>query len=131
LFQLRSKTKSTHPNKLHISAAGHLSVGESIESGIREVKEELGIDVDFNSLRYLGCRRQFEDIPTPKGVFYNREFVNTYLLKDDTPLDQYILQPDELDGVYEADISDCLKLFSDEVESIKIIGKSRERERAD
>ena len=129
LLQLRSKDKSTHPDKLDISAAGHLSSGETLMDGIREIKEEIGIDVDEKRLRYLGCLKSASDIPTKKGIFLNREFVHTYFLQDDTPLDKYVLQESEVDGVYEMDIQDGLKLFNDEVESIKIIGISRERER--
>lgn len=126
LLQLRSKDKSTHPNLLDISAAGHLSAGETVEDGIREIKEELGIDIDFNNLRKIGFYKQVVDIPSKKGIFHNKEFTHVFLLKDDTPLEQYVLQPEEVDGVYELDIDDGFKLFNGEVDSISVAGFCRE-----
>ncbi|MDD4555816.1 MAG: NUDIX domain-containing protein [Alphaproteobacteria bacterium] len=126
LFQLRSKIKSTFPNLLHVSAAGHLSAGESIEDGIREMKEELGIDVDFSKLSLVGVHKQVVDIPTSKGTFFNREFTHTYFLNDDTPLDKYLQQPEEVDGVYELDINDAFRLFNDEADEVSVYGFNRE-----
>ena len=126
LFQLRSKDKSTHPDKLDISAAGHLSAGESIEDGIREIKEELGIDVDFDNLASLGWYKQISDIPTKKGIFHNKEFTHVYFLKDNTPLNEYVMQPEEVDGLYEMSIEDGFKLFNDEVSEISVRGIRRE-----
>lgn len=53
-FQLRSKDKKDWPNLLDITAAGHLLAKETVEDGIREVEEEIGIPVGFESLISLG-----------------------------------------------------------------------------
>ena len=127
LLQLRSKDKSHFPNKVDASAAGTISAGETVlTGGIREIKEELGINVDEKRLRYLGFFQQAADLPTQKGLFYIRGLSHAYFLKDDTPLDKYILQEREVDGIYEMDIQDGLKLFSDEVKEISITGIARE-----
>lgn len=44
-FQLRSKVKNDFPNLLDITAAGHILANETVGEGIREIKEELGMDV--------------------------------------------------------------------------------------
>lgn len=126
LFQLRGDVK-IYPHQLYVSAAGHISAGEAIEDGIREIKEELGTDVEFNNLKKVGVFEQIIDIPLGKGMYYNREFTHVYFLKDNTPLDQYTLQPEEVDGVYELDINDGFKLFNDEVKEVSMQGFSRER----
>jgi isopentenyldiphosphate isomerase len=126
ILQLRSKDKSTYPNTLDISGAGHLSAGEEPLDGIRELEEELGLVVNPESLNYLGYYKQAVDIPTKNGIFYNREFSHTFLLLDDTPLDEYIMQDDEVDGVFEIDIKEGLKFFSDEIDNISISGIYRE-----
>ncbi len=44
LLQHRAKNKENYGNAWDISAAGHVSAGESgIESALREIKEELGL----------------------------------------------------------------------------------------
>ena len=46
LLQKRSATKKSHPNFWDISGAGHIRAGETvIEGAIRELKEELGVEV--------------------------------------------------------------------------------------
>ncbi len=55
LIQKRSSNKDSHPNLWDVSAAGHIDPGElPVESAIRELKEELGIDADANKLKFIG-----------------------------------------------------------------------------
>jgi len=54
LFQLRSKDKDSFPNKLDVSAAGHISSGEKIiTAALRELEEELGLRLEENRLEYI------------------------------------------------------------------------------
>jgi len=54
LFQLRSMEKDSFPNKLDISAAGHISSGEKIiTAALRELEEELGLQLEENRLEYI------------------------------------------------------------------------------
>ena len=47
LVQKRSFLKDTNPGKLDVSCAGHVSAGACIlESAVRELNEELGLNVD-------------------------------------------------------------------------------------
>ena len=127
IVQLRSKDKSTNPNLLDISGAGHLSSGESIEDGVRELKEELGLTVNPKDLIYAGYFKWASDNESKKIVpYHNREFCHTFFLKSDIPLNQYRLQPEELDGIFSVELDDIKKLFSNKVETIKINGYIRE-----
>ncbi len=114
LFQLRGPQKSVYPNTLDITAAGHLEAGESAQQGIRELDEELGVRVAFESLSYLGIRCDVAII----GDVINREFCDTYLIRDDRALAGYTLQEDEVAGLAEISIADGLRLFSGEVDQI-------------
>jgi len=126
LLQLRSKDKSSHPDKLDISAAGHLSAGETPLDGIREMKEEIGLEVDAKNLITLGTSTKTSNIKSPKIIpFINREFTHTYLYQSETELEDYIMQEEEVDGLFEVDIEDGLKLFSGEIPSINVKGVSR------
>ena len=60
LLQRRSPNKDSNPNMLDISCAGHLSAGdESLEGAIRELKEELGLDVRPNELQFIKTIKRF------------------------------------------------------------------------
>jgi len=123
ILQLRSAKKSVYPNMLDISAAGHLQAGESVIDGVREVEEELGIEVNKKDLIYLGEYIDIEDMSTNKiNSYKNREFVFSYFLKDERSLNEYIPQKKELDGVFEIKIADAMKLFSSEINKLKING---------
>ena len=52
LIQQRQPFKHSWPNMWDISVGGHVISGETSSQGAqREVKEELGIDVDFTDIR--------------------------------------------------------------------------------
>ena len=54
LFQHRSELVDRNPGKWDLSAAGHMNYGESIvEAAIRETKEEIGVEVTEDDLRYI------------------------------------------------------------------------------
>ena len=54
LLQRRCATKDSNPNMLDISSAGHLSAGDSsLDGAIRELKEELNLDVKPNELQFI------------------------------------------------------------------------------
>ena len=58
LLQKRADDKRTWPGYTDISAAGHVDAGETpLESAVREAKEELGLDVDPEALRFLFTMR--------------------------------------------------------------------------
>lgn len=115
LVQRRAASKKTAPNKLDISAAGHLIAGETKKEGIREVQEELGISPKTSKLIDLGIRISSSGIP---GVKCNREFCNVVFLEDNTPLIDHNLQETEVSALVEIDVEDGLHLFAGEVDSI-------------
>ena len=110
IFQKRSEKKSDSPNMLDITAAGHLEVGETKEDGIREVKEELGINVPYGNLKYLGIRIEVIDVP----YFKNNEFQHVYLLEDNRNLEEYTLQESEVAGLVAIELNEGLKLLDGE-----------------
>lgn len=119
LFQLRSPTKKTHPNKLDVSSAGHLISGESINDSIREVNEELGINVDYENTFYLGYRLSTSN----RNQMINREIQLIHFLQTDISLDKFVPQKEEVSGLYWVNIDDCIKLFNKNITTVTGKGK--------
>lgn len=121
-LQLRSKEKSVHPNLLDISAAGHIGAGESAkDAGIREIEEELGLEVCEDDFEKLFTYKLVEDV---NGMCI-REFNPTYALSSRWKLSDVIMQPDEVDGIFEAKIEDLIDLFTGDAAKITIHGYYR------
>ena len=118
LFQKRGANKKIFPNILDISAAGHYKSGEKISDGVRELSEELGISVNFESLIPLGIK--FDIAKVKENIV--REFCHTYLLLNNKKPNEYILGIDEVEGLVEISIEDGLALFADEVISVNAHG---------
>ena len=76
LVQRRAPGKETWPDKLDVTAAGHLMAGEDGLDGLREVEEELGLRVGDGDVVALGTRRN--ELEIPAGT--DREFQDVFLL---------------------------------------------------
>lgn len=58
LLQKRGATKRTWPNKLDISAAGHIDLGETpLEAAVRETSEEIGLVIKPSDLTFVTTHR--------------------------------------------------------------------------
>jgi isopentenyldiphosphate isomerase len=54
-IQHRARTKRLWPHRKTISASGHVDLGETFEqAAVREVKEELGMELDVRDLHLIG-----------------------------------------------------------------------------
>lgn len=109
VLQRRHAAARSFAGKLDLSVTGHLSAGEAPLDGVREVREELGIDVDPARLVALGRRLLADD----GGEGRNREIAHVYLLPDDTPLADFRLDPAEVGGLVEIAVEDLLALIAD------------------
>jgi isopentenyldiphosphate isomerase len=74
--QRRAAEKETWPDRLDVSVGGHLEAGEEALDGLREVEEELGLEVTPRELVPLGTRRV--ELEIPAGL--DREFQEVFLL---------------------------------------------------
>jgi isopentenyldiphosphate isomerase len=116
-FQVRSFISKTHPGKLDISAAGHLTAGETIEDGIREVEEELGIEVRISDLIAAGQRVEVSD--KPNGPL-NREYQSVFLFPTTKVISDFSPDPEEVAGLASIPIDRGLDLFAERVDSIVV-----------
>jgi isopentenyldiphosphate isomerase len=115
LFQLRHKDKDTYPGLLDTSCAGHLQSGESVEDGVRELKEELGITLPFHELIPCGMVAE-EDIISHQCI--DREFNHIFIHECDKPLEQYDFQISEISGLFYINLREFQSLYRGDIDYI-------------
>jgi len=103
-----------YPNKIDISAAGHLMAGESPRDGTREIEEELGLRVAFDELIPLGRRLGIHR----SGKFVDCQICHVFLFTCDQPLADYAYQNAEIAGLVRLRIDDALLLFAGDVHHV-------------
>ena len=98
LLQRRSANKDSNPNMLTISGAGHVSQGDdSLNSAIRELKEELDIDIKKEDLIFI---KNIKRSSKYTDTFINNEFDDLYVVRTDKKAEDMKLQEDEVSEVF-------------------------------
>lgn len=115
LIQKRSPNKDLYPNMWATSSAGHLTAGQSsIEGAMRELKEELGIDLPEDKFEYLfSVKRQ-----SSNGTFINKEFNDVYLVKLNLNISEVVLQEEEVSEIKFVHYKELEKLVNNRQEDI-------------
>lgn len=116
LFQLRSHLKKDFPGLFDITAAGHLLAHEKVSDGIREVREELGVDLGMEDLKTIGI---FKDSIVQKD-FIDNEFAHTYVYMIGPANPSLHIQEEEVSAIYSAPMADVISLYEREVQHITL-----------
>ncbi|MBO4478497.1 MAG: pyridoxamine kinase [Lachnospiraceae bacterium] len=96
LLQRRCEEKESYPGCLDISSAGHISAGQVPEDAVlRELYEELGLQVALTDLTYLGTHTGYSSGHFHGKVFRNHELSYVYAYEKD--LDPQTLSPDPVE----------------------------------
>ncbi|HLY27299.1 MAG TPA: isochorismatase family protein [Aggregatilineales bacterium] len=114
VMQRRAPNKQFYPNLLDTTSAGHYAVGETIQDGIREIREELGIDVTFDQLVPIGRRVSV----TRNGDLIDHEVADVFLLIYSKNIREYRMQIEEVSGLVAFKVSDALELFTGKRQTI-------------
>ena len=123
-FQVRSDA-----NKLYTTASGHVQAGETLNQAFgREVKEEIGIDIDFEKAELVRVNHWKMDKEKNGKIIKDRAFANIYILNIETEPDRFLFLDGEVDGVVKVNSTDVLDLFQDKVEVIKGIFIDKDNE---
>ncbi|WP_438448636.1 NUDIX hydrolase [Gorillibacterium sp. sgz5001074] len=107
LFQLRHPDKDTYPGKLDVSCGGHLLAGETVEDGVRELQEELGLEVTAEELNSCG-------VIAVEGFLENglidREFNHIHLMESPLPPGSFSFQTSEISGLFHVKLEEYREL---------------------
>jgi len=129
LYQQRSLTKAWAPGKLDVIVGGKVSAGESvIAAGLREALEEIGKDLDEKSFKFIGRNLHV-------GLNKTGKVVNTvphiFFTINNDPLNTFKLINGEVDGIYECNIDELIKLHKGEIANFSARGISKDKQDAE
>ena len=80
LLQKRSENKESFPGMYDTSSAGHITAGDDpLESALRELKEELGIDASPDQLSLAGTFRIHYEKKFHGRLFRDNEFTTVFV----------------------------------------------------
>lgn len=122
LFQRRASGKDTNPGCFDITAAGHLEAGETPADAVRELKEELGLDVPFGELIPFGTVRETACGEIDGLPYRDNEISHVFGLFTDKALDEFRLQEEEVAGLFEADAHELVALMEGRIERLAVRG---------
>ena len=94
-----------------ITAAGHLLAGETVEDGVREIKEELGIEVSIDELTFLQAIPNSITLPN----FIDNEISLVYLYEVKEQL-AFSFIDEEVEAILRLKLNDFEKLVCKEAE---------------
>lgn len=90
--------KDSNPNMLDISSAGHLSAGDdSLSGAIRELKEELNLDIKPEELKFIKTIKRNSKYTS---TFINNEFDDLYILRINKSVDEMKYQEEEISEIF-------------------------------
>lgn len=97
LLSQRSAKKTICPLLWDVSVAGHIDAGETaVQGGIRETKEEIGLDITKQNLHKIGVFKCFQSYEN--GIMDN-EFHNTFIAELKVPLSELKPQEEEVEAL--------------------------------
>ena len=103
LIQRRSRNKVNFPNCWDVTVGGHISSGEDAISGaIREIKEEVGVDVTPGELEMIG--KTSHEVVLANETYFDNEKINSEKYEDN------IFNLMYEDKKYMENVSKCLNL---------------------
>ena len=106
-FQIRS---SSH--KFYTTASGHVLKGETIEEAFRrEIKEEIGLDIDSSDATLVDIVPWRMDKMKNGTLIKDRAKANVYVDLFEGDLDSFKFDPNEVLGVVKVNAKDALDLF--------------------
>jgi len=107
LLQQRGDNKTVYPSLWDVSVAGHVVAGEAIETAaLREVYEEIGLQITVNELQKIGVFKSVKNLP---NAWQDKEFHHTFLAQLKVPIAHLKRQESEVEALKLMSLSDFSK----------------------
>ena len=108
LLQKRSRNKDSYPGCYDISSAGHVQAGDGfLETAVRELKEELGIEAEAGDLAFAGFHGGYMEEMFYGHMFKDREISAVYVYDKPVDADNLELQVEEVESVMWISLEEC------------------------
>ena len=115
LLQKRSSKKKMWPNMWDITGGGHVLAGEfGFQAIIREMKEELGIDLEKNDTTFIGSAISINI----KGDIVNKHFNEYYIVNKDIDESKLKLDAEEVSEVTWVEKNEIIKRVKNNFDGI-------------
>ena len=96
LLQKRSANKKLWPNMWDVTVGGHVDSGEfGRQALIRETKEELGIEISDEDIKYLVSSTSINE----QGDIINKHYNECYLITKNIDVSNIVIQKEEVSEV--------------------------------
>ena len=115
LLQKRSNNKKLWPNMWDVTVGGHVNAGEfGRQALIREVKEELGIVINDDDIKYLIGSTSINE----QGDIINKHYNECYLITKNINISDVKIQKEEVSEVCYFSKDELLKRISNNYEGL-------------
>lgn len=105
------------PDQADFTVGGHYHAGETIPEGVRELREELGLDIPYTNLHPLGIRQTAVTL-APNWI--EHEFQYWHLLPLNLDLADIPLDDAEVSGLVEFALDDAIALVSAQTTEVPV-----------
>lgn len=115
LLQKRSNNKKLWPNMWDVTVGGYVDAGEfGRQALIREVKEELGISINDDDIKYLVGSTSINE----QGDIINKHYNECYLITKNIDISDIKIQKEEVSEVRYFSKDELLKKISNNYEDL-------------
>lgn len=124
LLAQRAASKTIYPLLWDVSVAGHIDSGENIRQGaIREIREEIGLQISINELHKIGVFECFQNYPN--GIIDN-EFHHTFLVELLVDFSSLVFQEEEVEELKMVTISEFITLLENSKTNSHFVASNEE-----